>query len=185
MACPAGRASQVSHGTGRIASTSVQALAICALLLVTAISGATSCLASEEQANRSAKSDPTAITGSLREPGASVDRIGVPLHKSRTLELDSPFSSAVVGAPSIADVLPMSDSVLYIQGKQVGTTNVSVFDKNKRLIAIVDIDVTIDTQHIMQSIRSSIESTGIRISGANNKVIRPHDTTGILALGRT
>jgi len=28
------------------------------------------------------------------------------------------------------DALPMSDRVLYIQGKKVGTTNVSVFDQS-------------------------------------------------------
>ena len=58
-----------------------------------------------------------------------VRHVVVTLNKSRTLRFDKPFASAVVGAPDIMDALPMSDRVLYIQGKKVGTTNVSVFDR--------------------------------------------------------
>jgi Flp pilus assembly protein, secretin CpaC len=56
---------------------------------------------------------------------------GISCHfnKSRTLRLEKPFASAVVGSPDIVDALPMSDRTLYIQGKKVGTTNVSVFDQ--------------------------------------------------------
>src|SRR5262249_19586302 len=61
----------------------------------------------------------------VSEAGAGVRHIVVTLNKSRTLRLDKPFASAVVGAPDIVDALPMSDRVLYIQGKKVGTTNVS------------------------------------------------------------
>jgi len=38
----------------------------------------------------------------------------------------------------------MSDRVLYIQGKKVGTTNVSVFDQSMKLIGVLDVEVAID-----------------------------------------
>ena len=57
------------------------------------------------------------------EEGAGVRHIVVILNKSRTLRLDKPFASAVVGSPDIVDALPMSDRALYIQGKKVGATN--------------------------------------------------------------
>src|SRR5215472_8929458 len=65
----------------------------------------------------------------VSEEGGGVRHIVVTINKSRTLRFDKPFASAVVGAPDIVDALPMSDRVLYIQGKKVGTTNVSVFDQ--------------------------------------------------------
>ena len=111
------------------------------------------------------------MTGGGLDEGAYVRRIAVTQHKSRTITLDTPFHTAVVGSPEIADVLPMSDRVLYFQGKKVGTTNVSVFDADKLLIAVIDIDVTIDTRHIAKSIQSSIESPGIRVASANDQVI--------------
>src|SRR5262245_19277749 len=62
-----------------------------------------------------------------QEEGGAVRHIGVSVSKSRTLRFDNAFASAVVGAPNIVDALPMSHRVLYIQGKKVGPTNVSVF----------------------------------------------------------
>jgi pilus assembly protein CpaC len=105
------------------------------------------------------------------DPGLPVRRITVTRHKSRTIKLNDPFSTAVVGSPEIADVLPMSDTVLYIQGKKVGATNIAVFDMDKDLVAIVDVNVTIDTEQIAKNIRSSVESPGIRVSSADDQVV--------------
>ena len=92
-------------------------------------------------------------------------------YKSRTLRLEKPFAQAVVGAPDIADVLPMSDRVIYIQGKKIGTTNVSVFDQDKNLISVIDLEVTIDIQNIAKKIRSGTESSGIHVSSSNNQIV--------------
>jgi Flp pilus assembly secretin CpaC len=59
------------------------------------------------------------------EDSGAVRHIVVTVNKSRTLRIEKPFASAVVGSPDIVDALPMSDRTLYVQGKKVGTTNVS------------------------------------------------------------
>jgi pilus assembly protein CpaC len=51
-----------------------------------------------------------------------VSALKVTLNKSRTLCFPDPFSTAVIGAPEIADLLPMTESMLYVQGKKVGAT---------------------------------------------------------------
>ena len=83
---------------------------------------------------------------------APVRRLQVTRFKSRTFTLRMPFSSAVVGSPDIADVLPVSDRVLYLQGKKAGTTNVSVFGVDKKLIGVLDVVVVPDTQTIAERI---------------------------------
>ena len=88
------------------------------------------------------------------EESGRVRHIVVTLNKSRTLRFDKPFASAVVGAPDIMDALPMSDRVLYVQGKKVGTTNVSVFDQSMKLIGVLDVEVSIDTRNLQEKIRS-------------------------------
>jgi pilus assembly protein CpaC len=60
----------------------------------------------------------------------------------------------VVGAPAKMDALPMSDRVLYIQGKKIGTTNVSVFDQSMKLIGVLDVEVAIDAGNLQQKIRA-------------------------------
>ena len=107
----------------------------------------------------------------VEELGGAVRRVKVTRGKSRTFEVSVPFASAVVGSPDIADVLPMSDRVLYVQGKKVGTTNVTIFDKNKRVIAILDVDVTVDTRAVADRIRANIDSKGITVSSSQEQLI--------------
>jgi pilus assembly protein CpaC len=97
--------------------------------------------------------------------------VAVTQNKSTTIRFDRPFSSTVVGATDIADVLPMSDQIIYIQGKKIGTTNVSVFDVNKRLIAIIDVDVRLDAASVQAQIRTSTGNSKIRVSSANGQLV--------------
>src|SRR2546421_11506505 len=76
-----------------------------------------------------------------RGEGEPVRHVIVTLNKSRTLHLERPFTTAVIGSPDIADVLPVSDRELYIQGKKVGTTNLSVYDQAQRLVSVLDVAV--------------------------------------------
>ncbi len=102
---------------------------------------------------------------------ATARHVTLPRYKSRTVRLERPFTQAVVGAPDIADVLPMSDRVIYIQGKKIGTTNVSVFDQDKHLISVIDLEVTLDNQTIASKIRSGTESPGIHVSSSGNQIV--------------
>jgi pilus assembly protein CpaC len=103
--------------------------------------------------------------------GDRVRHVVVTLNKSRTFRLDQAFSTAVVGAPDIVDALPMSDRSLYIQGKKIGTTNVSVFDPMMRLIGVLDVEVTIDTGSLQEQIQASTGSRGIRVSSSNGQIV--------------
>jgi pilus assembly protein CpaC len=107
----------------------------------------------------------------MSEEGGGVRHIVVTLNKSRTLGFDKPFASAVVGAPDIVDTLPMSDRVLYIQGKKVGTTNISVFDQSMKLIGVLDVEVAIDTGNLQQKIRSVTGGRGIRVRSSNGQIV--------------
>ena len=105
------------------------------------------------------------------EDGGAVRHIVVTVNKSRTLRIEKPFASAVVGSPDIVDALPMSDRTLYIQGKKVGTTNVSVFDQTMQLIGVIDVEVTLDTGNLQEKIRSSTGSRGVRVGSSNGQIV--------------
>ena len=83
-----------------------------------------------------------------QQPAAPARQIRVIRDKSRTLRLPYSFSTAIMGNLDIADVLPESDTQIYIQGKKVGTTNITLYDQNKRLVGIIDLDVTLDIEQI-------------------------------------
>src|SRR5882724_4331375 len=100
-----------------------------------------------------------------------VQRVKVIVNKSRTFRVDTAFSTIVAGSPDIADVKSLSDHLIYIQGKQTGTTNVILFDSSMKQIGILDVEVAIDTSNLQQNIQSSTGTRGIRVSSAEGQVV--------------
>src|SRR4029079_14819062 len=93
-------------------------------------------------------------------------RVKVTVNKSRTFRVETPFSTIVAGSPDIIDVKSLSDHVIYIQGKQTGTTNVILFDNTMKQIGILDVEVAVDTGNLQQNIRNSSGTQGIRVSSS-------------------
>jgi pilus assembly protein CpaC len=100
-----------------------------------------------------------------------VQRVKVIVNKSRTFRVDTAFSTIVAGSPDIADVKSLSDHLIYIQGKQTGTTNVILFDSSMKQIGILDVEVAIDTGYLQQNIQSSTGTQGIRVSASQGQVV--------------
>jgi pilus assembly protein CpaC len=100
-----------------------------------------------------------------------VRQLTIPVNKSITLLVPAPFSSAVVGAPEIADALPMTDRTLLIQAKKIGTTNVSIFDANMHLIKVVEVEVTLDVGNLRARIRAMTGDGGIRVGTDNGQIV--------------
>jgi pilus assembly protein CpaC len=100
-----------------------------------------------------------------------VQRVKVTVNKSRTFRVDTPFSTIVAGSPDIVDVKSLSDRLIYIQGKQTGTTNVILFDSSMKQIGILDVEVAIDTGNLQQNIQSSTGARGIRVSSTEGQVV--------------
>jgi pilus assembly protein CpaC len=101
----------------------------------------------------------------------SFEKLKLTQYKSQTLEIPVPFTLAVVGAPDIADTLPMSDRLLYIQGKKAGTTNISVFGANKELIGVIEVEVNVDIPLVAQVIKSNLRNPGISVSAAGDRIV--------------
>jgi pilus assembly protein CpaC len=113
-----------------------------------------------------------------------VSALKVTLNKSRTLCFPDPFSTAVIGAPEIADLLPMTESMLYVQGKKIGATNISVFDQQRRLVSVIDLDVTPDTTSLQNKISASTGGRDINVSSANGEIVLSGEASDGLAAAR-
>src|SRR5436190_22113236 len=102
---------------------------------------------------------------------SDVQRVKVILNKSRTFKVDTASSTIVSGSPEIAEVKSLSDHVIYVQGKQTGTTNVILFDSSMKQIGILDVEVAIDTGNLQQNIRTGTGTQGIRVSASEGQVV--------------
>ena len=113
----------------------------------------------------------TAATSSRAQDAQYVKEVTIPVNKSVTMLMPEVFASAVVGAPEIADALPMTDRTLLIQAKKIGATNVSVFNSNMRLIKVIEVQVTLNTGNLQSRIRALTSDPGIRVSTDNGQVV--------------
>ncbi|KFG89638.1 Flp pilus assembly protein secretin CpaC [Sphingobium herbicidovorans NBRC 16415] len=108
----------------------------------------------------------------------------VPLNKSQVLTVDRPFSKAMVGNQEIADILPMTNRSLYVLGKKVGTTSLTLYDSRNMLIAVVDVAVGPDVVTLKRQLSELIpgEQIGARIS--NDAVVLTGTVSSASAVDR-
>jgi pilus assembly protein CpaC len=91
----------------------------------------------------------------------------VPLNKSQVVSTDRPIAKAMVGSSEIADILPITDRSIYVLGKKMGTTSLTLYDSAGHVLAIMDVAVGPDVQAFRDQAASLIPGQQIdaRISG--------------------
>ena len=102
---------------------------------------------------------------------AVMTRVKLTLNKSQTIRLGTAFADVLVGSSDIADVVPLSDKTIYLLGKKIGTTNVSILDGDKRLVGLVDVEVRPDVQAIASQVRQSTGEAHLTVDSQGDRVL--------------
>jgi pilus assembly protein CpaC len=84
-------------------------------------------------------------------------QVSVVHRTSQTLRVDQAFTDVVVADPDIADAVPLTDRSIYVLGKKVGVTSVSVYDAEKKLVGVLEVDVTQNAPRAAQEIRRGVD----------------------------
>lgn len=103
--------------------------------------------------------------------GVHAGQLDVPLNKSQTVTLDRPFGRAMIGSDEIADIMPISDRSIYVLGKKMGTTSLTVYDKGGRVITIVDVAVGPDVLSLRRQLSELMPGENISARIANDAVV--------------
>ena len=103
--------------------------------------------------------------------GVHAGALEVPINKSQVIRADRPYSKALIGNPEIADVLPLSDSSLYVLGKKTGTTSLTLYDRGNRLIAVVDVIVGPDVLTLKRQLSDLMPGDVVSARISNDSVI--------------
>lgn len=109
--------------------------------------------------------------GASRVGGGAENSLTVPLYKSRVLSLDAPAARISVGNADIADILILRSSQLYVLGKDLGTTNVLLWDNNDRLIGTVSVEVTHDLQALKAKLHHLMPDERIEVYSAQRNIV--------------
>ena len=98
-------------------------------------------------------------------------KLRVTVGQSEALRVSLPFSDIVVGDPKTADVTPLTNRTLYVLGLQLGITNVTLFDDNKQVIGVIDVEVTHNLDALRQVLKDNIPNAKIRVRSINGRVL--------------
>ena len=95
----------------------------------------------------------------------------VPVNKSEVVTSDRVISKALIGSADIADVLPISNRSIYVLGKAVGTTSLTLYDPSNRVIAVMDVSVGPDVQGLRNQIAELVPGHKIDARLSNGHVV--------------
>ncbi len=97
--------------------------------------------------------------------------MNVALNKSQTLRVEQPIARALIGNSEIADVLPTSIRAVYVMGKKIGVTNLTLLDRKGGVIAVVDVVVGPDTQGLKRRLSELMPSEHVGVSVSNDSIV--------------
>jgi pilus assembly protein CpaC len=98
-------------------------------------------------------------------------QIDVPVNKSQVITADRPIAKAMIGNAEIADVVPVTDQSIYVLGKQMGTTSLTLYDNAGRVLSIMDIAVGPDVIALEEQLRQIVPDEDIQARISNKSIV--------------
>ena len=108
----------------------------------------------------------------------------VPLNKSQILQLDVPFADLLVGNAEIADVLALTDRSVYVLGKSLGSTSLTIYGRNRSLIAVVDLIVGHDVEGLKSRLFELMPDENVEVRPVNDGIVLSGTISGAASMER-
>lgn len=100
----------------------------------------------------------------------------VPLNKSQVVTADRPIAKALIGGSNepdklIADVVPITNRSVYVLGKNMGTTSLTLYDAGGRVISVIDVAVGPDVIALTDQYRKLLPGEPIEANISNDSIV--------------
>jgi len=95
----------------------------------------------------------------------------ISINKSEILRVDRPIADVLVGSSEIADVVVMSDRSVYVLGKKLGTTTLTLYGANQRPLAIMDLAVTPDLPTLRRRFHDVMPGEAIEVRATSDGLV--------------
>jgi pilus assembly protein CpaC len=94
------------------------------------------------------------------------------LVKGKSLVIDAPIllKRVSLADPEIADALVISPRQLYLTGKAVGTTNLTLWEENGRVFAMYDLVVSLDLSRLKEQFHEILPREDIRVTATHDVI---------------
>jgi pilus assembly protein CpaC len=102
--------------------------------------------------------------------GAHIE-MTVPLFKSRVVSVGGSASRVSVANPDTADIVVISPSQLYVLGKDIGNTNVLLWDNTNHLIGTINVTVQHDLEELKRKMAEVLPGEAIEVRSAKRAIV--------------
>ncbi len=105
--------------------------------------------------------------------GSGMERqvVEVALHQSEIIHINQPVAKISVGSPEIADILILRSRQLYVVGKKLGSTNVTLWDNRNQVIRSVGIEVTHDLEGLKAKLHQVMPGEEIEVRSSQGAIV--------------
>ncbi|WP_029849852.1 type II and III secretion system protein family protein [Vibrio parahaemolyticus] len=97
--------------------------------------------------------------------------VSVAHHQSTQLVISGKAKKVTLGDPEVLDIVVLRSNELFLIGKKLGTTNVSVWDSRGRLIEQFNVEVTHDLNTLKSKLFQFLPDESIEVHSAQEKVV--------------
>lgn len=102
--------------------------------------------------------------------GSHIEMV-VPLFKSRVVSVVGSASRVSVGNPDTADIVVISPSQLYVLGKDIGNTNVLLWDNTNHLFGTINVTVQHDLEELKRKLAEVLPGEAIEVRSAKRAIV--------------
>lgn len=99
------------------------------------------------------------------------EKLSLFVGKSLIIESPTPVKRASLADPQIADAIVLSPKQIYLTGKTVGTTNLTLWEKGDRILRVFDLEVEPDLTRLKEQLHQMLpEETDIRVMASHDSI---------------
>lgn len=113
----------------------------------------------------------TGLRSAWGAPLIDQQTLTVPISKSRILDLRDPIARVSVADPAIADILVINPKQIYVNGKQLGATNMILWDDQDQVQRQIALEVTQDLEALKEKLYRVLPGERIKVEAAKGSII--------------
>lgn len=106
----------------------------------------------------------------------------VPLYKSKILSSTTNVERVSIGNPDIADIVILRSRELYVLGKDLGSTNVLLWDTDNNLISSIGVEVVHDLDGLKEKLFQLMPNEQIEVRAAQRSIVLSGSVSSIGAM---
>ncbi len=116
-------------------------------------------------------------TAQISADQGGLSTITVAKDKSAAFHLDYPASEIVVAQPDTMELVATTDRSFYVRGKQIGVTNILIYDAQHHLAQVVDARVGYDTDNLQADLAAALPGEPIKVANFAGGILLTGDVS--------